>query len=60
MRQKFPWKKSFCQNIFRAFRLLQKWDPGNDGVQVSSKADRAEGLLRLRDTNTSLITFCDK
>ena len=27
---------------------------------VSGKADRAEGLLRLWDTDTSLITFCDK
>jgi hypothetical protein len=27
---------------------------------VSGKADRAEGLLRLRDTDTSLITFCEK
>ena len=26
----------------------------------AAKADRAEGLLRLRDTDTSLITFCDK
>jgi hypothetical protein len=26
----------------------------------ATKADRAEGLLRLRDTDTSLITFCDK
>jgi hypothetical protein len=26
----------------------------------AGKADRAEGLLRLRDTDTSLITFCDK
>jgi hypothetical protein len=24
---------------------------------LDSKADRAEGLLRLRDTDTSLITF---
>jgi hypothetical protein len=27
---------------------------------VSDKADRAEGLLRLRDTDTSLITFREK
>jgi hypothetical protein len=27
---------------------------------VSGKADRAEGLLRLRDTYTSLITFREK
>jgi hypothetical protein len=35
-------------------------DPENDGVRVSGKADRAEGLLRLRDTDTSLITFREK
>jgi hypothetical protein len=29
-------------------------------VRVSGKADRAEGLLRLRDMDTSLITFRDK
>jgi hypothetical protein len=29
-------------------------------AHVSGKADRAEGLLRLRDTDTSLITFRDK
>jgi hypothetical protein len=29
-------------------------------VRISGKADRAEGLLRLRDTNTSLITFREK
>jgi hypothetical protein len=27
---------------------------------VSGKADRAEGLLRLRDMDTSLITFREK
>jgi hypothetical protein len=26
-------------------------------VHVSGKADRAEGLLRLQDTDTSLVTF---
>jgi hypothetical protein len=29
-------------------------------VHVSGKADRAKGLLRLRDTDTSLITFRGK
>jgi hypothetical protein len=29
-------------------------------VRVSGKADRAEGLLRLRDTDTSLITSREK
>jgi hypothetical protein len=27
---------------------------------LSGKADRAEGLLRLRDTDTSLVTFCER
>jgi transposase InsO family protein len=35
LRQNFPRKRSFCQNVFRAFRLLRKWDPENDGVHVS-------------------------
>jgi hypothetical protein len=29
-------------------------------AHVSGKADRAEGLLRLRDTDTSLMTFHKK
>jgi hypothetical protein len=29
-------------------------------VRVSDKADQAEGLLRLWDTDTSLITFREK
>jgi hypothetical protein len=29
-------------------------------VRVSGEADRAEGLPRLRDTDTSLITFREK
>jgi hypothetical protein len=33
---------------------------GRARVRVSGKADRAEGLLRLRDTDTSLITFREK
>jgi hypothetical protein len=27
---------------------------------LNGKADRAEGLLRLRDTDASLVTFCEK
>jgi hypothetical protein len=42
-RQKFLRKKSFCQNIFRAFRLLRKWDPENDGVHVSSQGRPSRG-----------------
>jgi hypothetical protein len=33
---------------------------GRVRVRVSGKADRAEGFLRLRDTDTSLITFREK
>jgi hypothetical protein len=29
-------------------------------AHISGKADRAEGLLRLRDSDTSLITFRKK
>jgi hypothetical protein len=29
-------------------------------VHVSGKADRGEGLLRLRDTDTPLVTFREK
>jgi hypothetical protein len=29
-------------------------------LRVSGKADRAEGFLHLRDTDTSLITFPEK
>jgi hypothetical protein len=31
-----------------------------NSLSVSGKADRAEGLLRLWDTDTSLITFREK
>jgi hypothetical protein len=43
LRQNFPRKKSFCQNIFRAFRLLRKWDPENDGVHVSRQGRLSRG-----------------
>jgi hypothetical protein len=33
---------------------------GRARVRVSGKVDRAEGFLRLRDTDTSLITFREK
>jgi hypothetical protein len=41
--QNFPRKRSFCQNVFRAFRLLRKWDPENDGVHVSSQGRPSQG-----------------
>jgi hypothetical protein len=42
-RQNFPRKRSFCQNIFRAFRLLQKWDPENNGVHVRNQGRPSRG-----------------
>jgi hypothetical protein len=49
------------ENDFRAFSTISV--PGSykrAGEHVNGKADRAEGLLRLRDTDTSLITFREK
>jgi hypothetical protein len=43
LRQNFPQKKSFCQNIFRAFRLLRKWGLENDGVHISSQGRLSRG-----------------
>jgi hypothetical protein len=43
LRQNFPQKRSFCQNVFRAFRLLRKWDPENDRVHVSSPGRPSRG-----------------
>jgi hypothetical protein len=54
-------RKLFCQNDFRAFSTISITESyGRVRVHVSDKADRAEGLLRLWDTDTSLITFRDK
>jgi hypothetical protein len=47
--------------IFRAFSTISTTESyGRVRVHVSGKADRAEGLLRLQDTDTSLITFREK
>jgi hypothetical protein len=54
-------RKIFYQNDLRAFDFCI--DSGvlkTTGVHVSGKADRAEELLGLRDTDTSLITFREK
>ena len=42
------------------FDYFEKWIPKTTEYTQAAKANRAEGLLRLRDTDTSLITFCDK
>jgi hypothetical protein len=47
--------------ISRAFSTASVTEPyGRVRERVSGKADRAEGFLRLRDTDTSLITFREK
>jgi hypothetical protein len=50
-----------AETIFRAFLTITIAESyGRVRVHVSGKADRAEGLLRLRDMDTSLITFHEK
>jgi hypothetical protein len=60
MRQNFPRKKFFARTFFALFDCFDSGVLKTTRVHISGKADRAEGLLRLRDTDTSLITFCDK
>jgi hypothetical protein len=45
---------------FSAFDYIDSRVLKTTRVHVSGKADRAEGLLRLRDMDTSLITFREK
>jgi hypothetical protein len=59
--QVFTLESSSAEAILRAFSTASATEPyGRARVCVSSKADRAEGFLRLRDTDTSLITFREK
>jgi hypothetical protein len=56
--QVFTFGSSSAEAILRAFSTASVKEPhGRVRVRVSGKADQAEGLLRLRDTDTSLITF---
>jgi hypothetical protein len=49
------------ETIFRAFSTISITESNERvRVHVSGKAERAEGLPRLRDTDTSLITFHEK
>ena len=48
------------ENNFCAFYYIDSRVLKTTRVHVSGKADRAEGLLRLQDTDTSLITFREK
>jgi hypothetical protein len=59
--QVFTLESSFAEAILRAFSTASVTEPyGRAKVRVSGKADRAEGLLRLWDTDTSLIAFREK
>ena len=59
--QVFMFESSSAEAILRAFSTASVTEPyGWVRVRVSGKADRAEGFLRLRDTDTSLIIFCEK
>jgi hypothetical protein len=59
--QVFTLENSSAKTIFRAFSTISIAESyGRVRVHVSGKADRAEGLLRLRDTDTSLIAFREK
>ena len=59
--QVFTLESSSAETILRAFSTASVAEPnGRARVRVSGKADRAEGFLRLRDTDTSLITFREK
>jgi hypothetical protein len=50
-----------AETIFHAFSTISITKSyGRVRAHVSGKADRAEGLLRLQDTDTSLITFREK
>jgi hypothetical protein len=56
----FYQRKAFYQNDFCSFDYISSGILKTTRVHVSGKADRAEGLLCLWDTDTSLITFCEK
>jgi hypothetical protein len=59
--QVFTFGSSSAETILQAFSTGSVTGPhGRAKVYVSGKADRAEGLPRLWDTDTSLITFREK
>jgi hypothetical protein len=59
--QVFTFGSSSAEAVLQAFSTESVTGPhGRVKVRVSGKADRAEGLPRLRDTDTSLVTFREK
>jgi hypothetical protein len=60
-KQVFTLESSSAEANLRAFSTASVTEPyGWARVHVSGKVDRAEGFLRLQDTDTSLITFREK
>jgi hypothetical protein len=61
-----PSASNLSSEKFSAKTTFEPFDCVDNGIlkttrdHVSGKVDRAEGLLRLRDTDTSLITFREK
>jgi hypothetical protein len=53
-------EKFFAKTTFVLFDYIGNRIPKTTREHVSGKADRAEVLLRLRDTDASLITFREK
>jgi hypothetical protein len=63
LRQNFPWKSFLPKEKFSTKMTFDYIDNGTLKTTrgtLNGKADRAKGLLRLRDTDTSLITFHEK
>jgi hypothetical protein len=59
--QVFTFGSSSAEAVLQAFSTESVTGPhGRVKVRVSGKADRAEGLPRLRDTDTSLVTLREK
>ena len=59
--QVFTFGSSSAEAVLKAFPTESVTGPhGRAKVRVSGKADQAEGLPRLWDTDTSLITFREK
>jgi hypothetical protein len=59
--QVFTLESSSAEAVLRAFSTASVAESyGRARERVSGKADQAEGFLRLRDTDTSLITFREK
>jgi hypothetical protein len=60
LHQNFPRKSLLPERLSCRFDCFNSKVLKTTRVHVSGKADRAEGLLRLWDTDTSLITFREK